>query len=217
MCRFFRCLCNVILKFQGHWRSTCWSRQGGHTIFRWLHFWDLHMLESFAPETKVAPATRNISYWIRFPCHKTWAGRRCGVFQACPCLWQSLLPTHGWLGWTVSPSSLSCNSERYQYKPAPLWWDFQCHRLFGGPQQCSCSPEPFSNALESRNDATVLLWCQMASSGLFYVLLLSQLPAMHLFHYIFQIALISDECFLFQIFSPFLCDKETCFFTYETT
>lgn len=35
---------------------------------------------------------------------------------------------------------------------------------------------------------------------------------MHLVHYIFQIALISDERFLFQIFSQFLCDKETCFF-----
>lgn len=34
---------------------------------------------------------------------------------------------------------------------------------------------------------------------------------MHLVHYIFQIALISDERFLFQIF-PFLCDKEPIFF-----
>lgn len=58
--------------------------------------------------------------------------------------------------------------------------------------------------------AVMLLCChspQLASA----VSLLSQLPAMHVVHFIFQIALISEECFLFQT-SPFLCDKETYFF-----
>lgn len=52
-------------------------------------------------------------------------------------------------------------------------------------------------------------WPQLASP----VSLLSQLPAMLVLHFIFQIALISEDCFLFQT-SPFLCDKETYFFLF---
>lgn len=32
------------------------------------------------------------------------AGRRDGISQAYPCLWQLLLPTRGWLGQSVLPS-----------------------------------------------------------------------------------------------------------------
>lgn len=89
--------------------------------------------------------------------------------------------------------------------------DFQCHKLSAGSQQCSCCLEPFPNALESGNGAPVLPGSLVASAGLSCVSLLSQLPAMHAVHFIFQTALIPEECFLFQT-SPFLCDKETYFF-----
>lgn len=68
-------------------------------------------------------------------------------------------------------------------------------------------PESFSKALSL---AVMLLCChgsQLASP----LSLLSQLPAMHMVCFIFQTALISEECFLFQT-SPFLCDKETYIF-----
>lgn len=89
--------------------------------------------------------------------------------------------------------------------------DFQCHELSAGSQQCSCCLEPFPNALESGKGAPVLPGSLVASAGLSCVSLLSQLPVMHAVHFIFQTALIPEECFLFQT-SPFLCDKETYFF-----
>lgn len=91
--------------------------------------------------------------------------------------------------------------------------DFQYHKLSRGSQQCSCCPESFSNALESGSDAPVLPWWPQLASP---VSLLSQLPAMLGLHFIFQIALISEECFSFQT-SPFLCDKETYFFFFLLT
>lgn len=95
--------------------------------------------------------------------------------------------------------------------------DFQCHKIFRGSQELL--PGVFlkiSGAWQWSSCAAMvpggLSWPLLC---LFYHLL-SQLPAMLVVHFIFQIALISEECFLFQT-SPFLCDKETYFFFFLLT